>query len=144
MNTEMHKAIRLLNDHGLSVISGDQQIKNGTIMVMDDVLGTKYTIHASGYARKRVGAAPMFGPTAFNHYQLNKTRRTAPNKYGWTGVERIKLPGQYVELAKMIANAAYAERKRDIAETSLRNQGRNDSWFSHTELNAEYKRISHK
>lgn len=46
MNTEMHMAIRLLNEHSLSVISGDRQIKNGTIMVQDDFLGTRYTIQA--------------------------------------------------------------------------------------------------
>lgn len=121
MTVEMHKAIRFLNEHSLSVISGNQQIKNGTIMVQDDVLGTRYTIHPNGYARKRVHTWPYWGESAApgtenNHYQLNKTRRVKRTlSFGErTCVERILLPGQYVELAKMVVNAANRERKAEI------------------------------
>jgi hypothetical protein len=118
MNHEMHMAIRLLNEHSLSVITGNRQIKNGTIMVMDDILGTRYTIHENGYARKRVFGYPfnMMGGGAAgrenNHYQLNKTRRVKRD-YGYGErecVERILLPGEYLALAKMVVNAANRER----------------------------------
>ena len=126
MNAEMHKAIKLLNEHSLSVISGDRQIKNGTIMVQDDFLGTRYTIHESGYARKRV-----FGDAYYmvkfkspgqenNHYQLNKTIKIKKN-YQWNGrpyvatrTKRILLPGEYTALAEMVVKAANRERKNNL------------------------------
>jgi hypothetical protein len=127
MNNEMHKAIRLLNDHQLSVISTDRQVKNGTIMVQDDMLGTRYTIHSSGYARKRVFGWPNWGGTEGavpgkenNHYQLNKTKIvTKERKYAYYGdkvfhvtfTQRILLPGEYVNLAEMVIRAANRERK---------------------------------
>ena len=119
MNHEMHMAIRLLNEHSLSVISGNKQIKNGTIMVQDDFLGTRYTIHASGYARKRVWGWPNWNGgvpgTENNHYQLNKTRKVKRD-YGYGErefTERILLPGEYLALAKMVVNAADRERKKN-------------------------------
>lgn len=105
----MHMAIRLLNEHSLSVVSSNKQVLNGTIMVMDDVLGTRYTIHKSGYARKRVTG--WCG--VLNHYQLNKTRKVKRD-YGYGEMEfteRILLPGEYLALAKMVVNAANRERK---------------------------------
>ena len=148
----MHRAIRLLNEHSLSVISTERQVKNGTIMVRDEVLGTHYTIHTSGYARKRVKAAPMFGPDAINHYQLNKTRlikKPWKDQYSGKTYHRIDtvrqlLPGNYVELAQMVVNAANAERKRDIALESLRAKGKTDSWFTKAELMNEYQRMHNK
>lgn len=125
----MHRAIRLLNKHSLSVISTDRQIANGTIMVEDTFLGTRYTIHKSGYARKRVFGWPNWGGgegavpgTENNHYQLNKTKFRFEDRT-YTGypvgkvfkikfTERILLPGQYVELATMVVNAANRERTR--------------------------------
>jgi len=111
MNEEMHKAIRLFNEHSLSVISTDRQINNGTIMVMDDVFGTKYTIHKSGYARVRVIGGYFHEK---NHYQLNKVRKITKERYYKDGfyntTERITLPGQYLELAKMVIRKANKER----------------------------------
>jgi len=129
MNTEMHNAIRLLNEHSLSVISTDRQVKNETIMVQDDFLGTRYTIHKSGYARKRVFGYPFWGGSDSdycvpgkenNHYQLNKTRQvTEERKYAYYGdkvfhvtfTQRILLPGEYINLAEMVIRAANRERK---------------------------------
>ena len=117
MNTEMHNAIRLLNEHSLSVISIDRQVKNETIMVEDDFLGTRYTIHSTGYARKRTTG----GYNQLNHYQLNKTKIRYENKtysgypkgkvFQIAYTERILIPGQYMELATMVVNAANRERK---------------------------------
>ena len=161
MNKEILKAIKLLNYHSLSVISTDRQINNETIMVEDDFLGTRYTVHASGYARKRTFTWPYFSPgesavpgNENNHYQLNKTKIRYENRtyagypkgkvfqIGFT--ERILLPGKYVELAQMVVNAAYTERKCAEAEKSLRDQGKTDSWFTKRELMKEYKRMTNK
>lgn len=92
-------------------------------MVSDDFLGTRYTIHSSGYARKRVHSWPYWSESAApgtenNHYQLNKTHKVKRD-YGYGEMEfteRILLPGQYVELAKMVVNAAYRERTAKIKE----------------------------
>ena len=117
MNNEMHKAIKLLNEHSLSVVSTERQIENGTIMVMDDVLGDKYTIHSSGYARIRV--AGWMGELA--HYQLNKVtpRHEITHNYGgetfsYMGTKRILLPGEYVELAKMVIKKANRLRIKEL------------------------------
>ena len=112
MNKEIFKAIRLLNEHSLSVISTDRQINNGTIMVEDDFKGTNYTIHASGYARKRVTG----GYNQLNHYQLNKVRKVTKlgyKGYAYSTTERILIPGQYMELAEMVINAANRERLKE-------------------------------
>ena len=121
MNNEMHKAIKLLNTHSLSVVSVNRQIKNGTIMVMDDILGTKYTIHSNGYARKRVTG--MYGQ--LNHYQLNKVKQVFGPGYIQgsyrTHTERILLPGKYVELAEMVIKKANRDRKNE-AKKELKEQ----------------------
>ena len=124
---KFHMAIRLLNENKLSVVSKDRQIKNGTIMVQDDFLGTSYTIHSSGYARKRVHTWPYWSHgesatpgTENNHYQLNKTKKVTETKYEeyWgkertrTFTQRILLPGEYLQLAQMVVNAATRERER--------------------------------
>jgi len=127
---KQHMAIRLLNYHSLSVISTDRQIANGTIMVEDDFLGTRYTIHASGYARKRTWTWPYWnqGETAIpgnenNHYQLNKTAIRYENRT-FTGypegkvfqiayTERVLLPGKYVELAEMVIKKANRDRLKE-------------------------------
>ena len=122
MNQEILKAVKLLNKHSLSVISTDRQIKNETIMVEDDFLGTRYTIHKSGYARKRVFGWPNWGGgegavpgTENNHYQLNKVRKVTKESTYRPGMfydttERILLPGEYLELAKMVVKVANRNR----------------------------------
>ena len=121
MNVEMHKAIKLLNEHSLSVVSGNTQIKNGTIMVMDDLLGTYYTIHENGYARKRTICGNWRGRPTMFHYQLNKTRLTYEDRtfkaypgkvYKIKHTHRILRPGEYVALAEMVVRAANRERVR--------------------------------
>ena len=117
MNVEMHKAIKLLNEHSLSVVTGPRQMKTGTIMVMDDLLGTYYTIHSNGYARKRVTGGGWMGRPYLTHYQLNKTKvvkkefSLSPGKF-YSGTERILRPGEYVALAEMVIRAANRERAR--------------------------------
>jgi len=115
----IHKAIRLLNENELIVVSTDRQIKNGTIMVEDSHNGVRYTVHVSGYARKRV--VGWMGP---NHYQLNKTKfiykewTDSHNKtYKVKQLVRILLPGEYLQLAQMVINSAKRQRKRKTTGT---------------------------
>ena len=123
----IHQAIRLLNENELMVVSTDRQIKNDTIMVEDIGLcsltsfGTNYTIHATGYARKRVNENYYRGKLRLNHYQLNKTTKLTyenrkftdgyPEVFSIQHTSRILLPGKYVQLAQMVVNAANRERK---------------------------------
>ena len=86
-------------------------------MVMDDIFGTKYTIHSTGYARKRVtGYMGML-----NHYQLNKVTTKHEiihvykgETYSYMGTKRILLPGEYVELAKMVIKKANRLRIKEL------------------------------
>ena len=103
---QMHSTIRNLNAHGLYVISTAKQVLNGTIMVKDPLNDEVYTIHKSGYARRRV--IGWLG--TLNHYQLNPTKTTKRGKYGVT-VKRILFPGQYYKLSEIVIRINNAKRK---------------------------------
>jgi len=136
MNVEMHKAIKLLNTHSLSVVSTPRQMKNGTIMVMDDFFGDKFTIHSTGYARKRVQ-----GWTGLNHYQLNKVTKEKERSHVFNGKtythmarERILLPGKYMELAEMVIKKA----NRDRIQNDEMEKNRPIFYKSNKEIEEEY------
>jgi len=125
MNKEIFKAIRFLNEHSLSVISTDRQINNETIMVQDDFTGTHYTIHKTGYARKRVRG--WCGE--LNHYQLNKTTNVLEERTYYNGkvavvetLKRILLPGDYVTLAGYVIKIANRERLKKKDEPIFYNR----------------------
>jgi len=113
MNEEILKTVRLLNGNLLSVISTDRQIKNGTIMVEDNIFGTQYTIHKSGYVRKRVyNCWPFNGH--LEHYQLNPIKRTRRpiKEFDSYNIDRILFPGEYLKLAGIVVRVAIKTRAR--------------------------------
>ena len=108
MNKEMNEAIRILNDHSLKVISSKTQIKNETIMVEDEILGSHYTIHKTGYVRRRCTGWGGY----LNHYQLNPVKKVFCERWGGYNVERILFPGEYVKLAEIVVSVVTKRRKK--------------------------------
>jgi len=114
---EMHKAVKLLNYNSLSVISTDRQIKNGTIMVMDDVLEDMYTIHENGYVRSIVPVYQHYFGWKIKStcYQLNPVKINKNEITGGNCKERILFPGEYYKLAEIVVRVAHKRKLKSLA-----------------------------
>ena len=127
VDSDILKAMEILEEIGLKHVSTKRQIQNGTLMFEDpqdifnyldyeDDLETvktveesrKYTIHKSGYARKRILGG--FTGIEVNHYQLNPV---LTKKTEWsTSVKRILFPDNYTKLAEIVKSVVIKSRNR--------------------------------
>ena len=103
-------AIALCEANGL-VYDGTnlRQVQNGTLRFIDPANKENfYTITAKGYARRHIKG--YMGN--IDMYQLNKQiKTTRTNQYGtFDQIERVLLPGQYVDLAEMVVRIAKKHR----------------------------------
>jgi len=105
---EKADAIALCETNGLVYASSNAQIKHGTLYFTDPLVPEEgYSITKTGYARRHFTAhGPYnYGPQM---YQLNK-KVSVPTKWGTT-VERLLLPGQYLNLAETVVRIAKKHR----------------------------------
>jgi hypothetical protein len=119
---EIIRAIKVLTKMGLVLESSKRQCKNGTLFFSDpkEVFRkrecAKYGIFASGYARKYILGG--FSMCEYEGYQLNKTYKVKQNvnycgeNHTITVTKRVKLPGEYLELAKLVAKKVDRSRNK--------------------------------
>lgn len=113
LSKNQKKAVQILEDIGLELISSPRQLANGTLYFEDTKMeGTFYSITATGYARRHDttqmggGMRGMYQPPE-RKYQLNKQDFSEDRE-----VSRKLKPGDYAGLAEDIVNAVKVYRTR--------------------------------
>ena len=119
---EIIRATAALTRMGLVLESSKRQCENGTLFFRDpkeqySLKGcAKYGIFASGYARKYIFGG--FSMCEYEGYQLNPTykakiyRKYDGKDHETVCTKRVLLPGEYLELAKLVAKAVTRSRNK--------------------------------
>ena len=106
---EINKAKKILCSIGLIEKTTKRQENNETLYFLDPETGCHYSITKVGYARRH---PPQTKWWTSPHYQLNTKTGAKPNGFFQTQIyDRVLLPGQYAELAKIIERVVPEYRK---------------------------------
>ena len=111
VNDEKAEAIALCEANGLVYASNPKQKKNETLYFTDPLVPKEaYSITKKGYARRHMIGGGYCGTDAM--YQLNKKITTThTGKWGtYQSIERVLLPGKYLQLAEMVIRIAKRHR----------------------------------
>lgn len=92
---------------GLKHTTSKIQMKNQTIEFFDSFCDCYYTLHGTGYIRRKIKNIPTWdGAVKTVSYQLNPTKsETRGDTFRYRHIERILFPGNYEKLFELLENS---------------------------------------
>jgi len=101
----------IANELGLIDATSERQKKNGTISYVDPVTGVYYSLHTTGYVRRKT-YVNHYGTVRAQHYQLNPQRKL--NRGEWPqSVIRVAL-SPMEQLSKLTTSVILYRKNNSI------------------------------
>ena len=119
----MKNILKKLKEEGLTLISSEIQIKNGTYVFQANG-GFKYAMYKSGYVRKKnenTNCGGYWGPSEPRWYQLNLAKTTLRNVKDigkFYSTVRVLVPGDYLAMSNIIIRVLQKSEGRYVKPTS--------------------------